>query len=374
MSSAVDWQVAVRRAGGLARPGPRGSRAELRALIQVLRSAAAEAPGHVAQITGLHDAAARVAGIPIYVVDRPRWAEANVEMFAHLTDGLLPTSKLPGSARLAGEEMGVMLALLAGKVLGQFDPFTPLGAGVGAGDGADSERTGADSELTGSAGRLLLVAPNVLKVERELDLDAMDFRMWVCLHEQTHAVQFAAAPWLADHLATRMRALVEGISDTEDGADRLTRAVGAVVDTLRSVLSGTADAPSYDVGGPLVEAFLTADERSAMAEVVAVMSLLEGHADVVMDAVGPARLPSVRRIRASFEKRRDGTSLPDVALRRLLGMDAKVAQYRNGAAFVHGVVNRVGHRGLNAVWDAPEHLPSAAEVADPEAWVRRVHG
>jgi coenzyme F420 biosynthesis associated uncharacterized protein len=353
MSSAVDWQVAVRRAGTLARPGPSGSRAELRALIQVLREAAAEAPGHVGQITGLHDAAARAGTVPVYVVDRPRWAEANVAMFSRLTDGLLPISKLPGSARMAGEEMGVMLALLAGKVLGQFDPFT--------GDGD-------------APGRLLLVAPNVLKIERELDLDAMDFRLWVCLHEQTHAVQFAAAPWLADHLASRMRALVEGISDTAEGTERLSRAVGAVVDTLRSVLAGSADAPSHDVGGPLVEAFLTDAERAAMAEVVAVMSLLEGHADVVMDAVGPARLPSVRRIRGAFEKRRDGTSLPDVALRRLLGMDAKVAQYRNGAAFVRTVVNRVGHRGLNAVWTAPVHLPTAAEIAEPETWVRRVHG
>ncbi|MPV38638.1 zinc-dependent metalloprotease [Georgenia subflava] len=354
MSSAVDWQVAVRRAGSLARPGPRGSRAELRALIQVLRTAAAEAPGHVADITGLHAAGATAARVPVYVVDRPRWAEANVAMFAELTNGLLPTSKLPGSARMAGEEMGVMLALIASKVLGQFDPFSPT---------------------TTPPGRLLLVAPNVLKVERELDLDAMDFRLWVCLHEQTHAVQFAAAPWLADHLSARMRTLVEGVSATTDGADRLQRAVRAVVETLGSAVGGGASSTTTtDVGGPLVDAFLEAGEREAMGEIVAVMSLLEGHADVVMDAVGPSRLPSVRRIRAAFEKRRDGTGTLDIMLRRLLGMDAKVAQYRNGARFVRAVVDQVGHEGLNAVWTGPGLLPTAAEVADPAAWVRRVHG
>ncbi|MFH5821949.1 zinc-dependent metalloprotease [Georgenia sp. AZ-5] len=362
MSSPVDWQVAVRRAGTLAPAGPRGSRAELRGLIQVLRDAAREAPGYVGEITGLDAAAAAVASAPVYVVDRARWAQANVEMFAHLTDGLLPISKLPGSARVAGEEMGVMLALLSPKVLGQFDPFTPTADGASRGAGEPAR------------GRLVLVAPNVLKVERELDLDAMDFRLWVCLHEQTHAVQFAAAPWLADHLASRMRGLLEGVAGTEEGADRAARAVAAVADTLRSVLTGAGDAPAHDVGGPLVEAFLTDDERARMGEVVAVMSLLEGHADVVMDAVGPARLPSVRRIRAAFEKRRDGTSTADVLLRRLLGMDAKVAQYRNGARFVRAVVNRVGHRGLNAVWAAPGNLPLPAEIADPEVWVRRVHG
>ncbi|WP_418608096.1 zinc-dependent metalloprotease [Georgenia sp. SUBG003] len=264
-------------------------------------------------------------------------------MFAHLTDGLLPAPKVPGSARVAGEEMGVMLALLSPKVLGQFDPFTPS---------------------DGAAGRLLLVAPNVLKVERELNLDAMDFRLWVCLHEQTHAVQFAAAPWLVDHLAGRMRDLVGGVTTTTDGSERLSRAVRAVVETLTSAV-GAGENPVSELGGPLVDAFLDPEEREAMGEIVAVMSLLEGHADVVMDAVGPARLPSVRRIRAAFEKRRDGTSTLDVMLRRLLGMDAKVAQYRNGARFVRAAVEKVGHAGLNAVWTAPDLLPTAAEVADP---------
>ncbi|MHB1065033.1 MAG: zinc-dependent metalloprotease [Georgenia sp.] len=361
MSSAVDWQVAVRRARSLSRPGPHGSRAELRALTGVLRSAAAEAPTHVGEITGLHDAATAAARVPVFVVDRPRWAQANVEMFARLTDGLLPTSKLPGSVRLAGEEMGVMLALLSPRILGQFDPFTDLDPPTDD-DGAPR-------------GRLLLVAPNVLKIERELDLDAMDFRLWVCLHEQTHSLQFAAAPWLAPHLAGRMRDLLAGVSATEQGSDRLRRALRAVIETFGSVLGHEpAVATDAGVGGPLVDAFLSEPEKAAMAEIVAVMSLLEGHADVVMDAVGPARLPSVRRIRASFEKRRDGTSTPDILLRRLLGMDAKIAQYRNGAKFVRAVVARVGHRGLNAVWTSPEHLPTAAEVADPEAWVRRVHG
>ncbi|WP_345215219.1 zinc-dependent metalloprotease [Georgenia halophila] len=352
MSSAVDWQAAVRRAGSLARPGPSGTPAELRALVQVLRRAAKEAPGHVGEITGLSAAAAQIADVPVYVVDRARWSEANVEMFAHLTDGLLPSTTLPGSGRMAGEEMGVVLALLSTKVLGQFDPFT---GGV-------------------ENGRLLLVAPNVLKIERELNLDAMDFRLWVCLHEQTHAVQFAAAPWLAGHLAGRMRGLVGGVSDAPDGSARLARAFRGLVEAVTSAAGGTPQDKPDDLGGPLVDAFLDDDERARLGEIVAVMSLLEGHADVVMDAVGPAQLPSVRHIRAAFEKRRDGTSTADVMLRRVLGMDAKVAQYRNGAKFVRAVVERVGHDGLNAVWTAPETLPSAAEVADPPAWVRRVHG
>ncbi|MEE6273591.1 zinc-dependent metalloprotease [Georgenia sp. MJ206] len=359
MSTPISWRAAERRAASLAPPGPRASRPELRALVTVLRSSAAEAPGHVAAITGLGAAAEEAARRPVYVVDRPRWAQANIAMFASLTDGLLPEPSLPGAARIGGEELGIMLSMLSTKVLGQYDPFTPHAPT--AGDG-----------VADPAGRLLLVAPNVLHVERELNLDAMDFRMWVCLHEQTHAVQFAAAPWLADHLSSRMRSLITTVSEPEGGRERLTRALRAITDAFGRPGSGGDGAQK--VGGPLVEAFLTPQERAHMAESVAVMSLLEGHADVVMDAVGPQLLPSIRRIRSSFEKRRDGTGVLDIALRRLMGMDAKVAQYRNGAAFVRGVVDRVGHDGLNAVWTAPPMLPTPDEIADPGAWVRRVHG
>lgn len=359
MSSPIDWHIARRRAALLAHPGPRAERGEMTALVTELREAAARAPEHVARITGLHEPAERAARFPVYVVDRPRWAEANIGMFSRLVGDLLPTAPAPGAARLAGEELGVMLSLLSSRVLGQFDPFTPAEPEPGQG-------------LVDPAGHLLLVAPNVLQVERQLELEPPDFRLWVCLHEQTHAVQFAAAPWLRDHLASRMRQLVARISEPERGKQRLTRALRALIDTLGP---GRAEADAPPPTTPaLLDALLDDDERRAMAELVAVMSLLEGHADVVMDEVGPTVLPSVDRIRRSFEQRRDGTGFLDIMLRRIMGMDAKIAQYRNGAAFVRGVVAEVGHEGLAAVWDVAAHLPTPEEIAEPAAWVRRVHG
>ncbi|MDN5745905.1 MAG: zinc-dependent metalloprotease, partial [Nocardioidaceae bacterium] len=100
--------------------------------------------------------------------------------------------------------------------------------------------------------------------------------------------------------------------------------------------------------------------------------LLEGHADVVMDDVGPAVIPSVAAIRAKFTERRKGVGTLDRLLRRLLGLEAKMAQYRDGAQFVRAVVDKVGMEEFNAVWAAPENLPSKVELSDPEAWVRRV--
>ena len=124
----------------------------------------------------------------------------------------------------------------------------------------------------------------------------------------------------------------------------------------------------------LLDLFSTPEQRVVMDRLTGVMSLLEGHADVVMDGVGPQVIPSVDEIRRKFNQRRKGTSYLDRVLRRLLGLDAKMAQYRDGAAFVRAAVDAVGMDGFNAVWAGPENLPSKAEIGDPAAWVRRVHG
>ncbi len=336
--SSLDWDVAARRAGQIAPAGPTASRVVLRGVVESLRRAAERAPAMVGEITGLHAAVATAAAAPVYVVDRARWSEANIAIFRGLLDESLPETTA-SSGRVATEELGLLLALLSSRVLGQFDPFS-------------------------ARGRLLLVAPNIVAVERDLDLDVMDFRLWVCLHEQTHAVQFAAAPWLADHIAGRIAGMARRLADPGSGPERLRIALDALIDVLRH----------RSTGASLLHALLSEDEQRELDAVIAVMSLLEGHADVVMDAVGPARLPSVRRIRASFEARRDGAGPFDLVVRRILGMDAKIAQYRNGAVFVRGVLAKVGHPGLNAVWADPANLPTQEEIAHPDRWVARVHG
>jgi coenzyme F420 biosynthesis associated uncharacterized protein len=127
-------------------------------------------------------------------------------------------------------------------------------------------------------------------------------------------------------------------------------------------------------GTSLLDALQTPEQRRRLAAITAVMSLLEGHADVVMDDVGPQVVPSVATIRDRFSKRRAGRGAIDQLLRRLLGLDAKARQYADGARFVRGVVERVGMTGFNEVWTSPQTLPLPAEIADPAAWVRRVHG
>ena len=359
-SHPVDWPMAARVADRLVRPGPATDRDEASALVADLRRAAGVAVGHAARITGLAPAAGSdpsVSGVSqVLVVDRSGWVRANTELLAALTAGIgaTPDGRRPSRAtRVVGAaEAAGVLSVLSGKVLGQFDPFT---------------RTAGPDGVP--RGRLLLVAPNVLQIERDLEVDPGDFRLWVALHEQTHALQFATAPWLVDHLRARTGALLADLT-REDGHDERERA-RALATMVARALRGADDVPGLD-------SLLRPGERRVFEEVGAVMALLEGHADVAMDAVGAAVVPTVARIRARFEARRSGHGRrgrrADRVLRRLLGLDLKLAQYREGAAFVRAVTGAVGQDGLNAVWDAPANLPGAREIADPRAWVRRVHG
>jgi len=352
----IDWKLAVAAASKMAGPGPQVSRAEADEVVAELREGAARSTPLVREYTGL---VAEAGTAPVLVVDRPGWIQANADAFETVMTPVVDKLQqrrpvVAGSlteafgSRVTGLEVGTLLGFLAGKVLGQFDPF--YGAHPG----------GGGTEV----GRLLLVAPNIVHAERELRADASDFRLWVCLHEETHRVQFTAVPWLRDHIQAQVDALVDGV-DVDPG--RMAAMLGEVVRRLGDVVTGKDETS-------LIELVATPAQREVIDRVTGVMSLLEGHADVVMDGVGPEVIPSVAVIRRRFDERRKGAGSLDRLLRRLLGLDAKMAQYRNGAAFVRGVVDQVGMEGLNKVWVEPANLPSKDEIGDPRSWVRRVHG
>jgi coenzyme F420 biosynthesis associated uncharacterized protein len=115
-------------------------------------------------------------------------------------------------------------------------------------------------------------------------------------------------------------------------------------------------------------------EREVLSHLTAVMSLLEGHANFVMDGVDASVVPSVKTIRRRFERRSELQGSLDRFVRRLLGMDAKMRQYSDGQRFVTTVVGTVGLESFNRIWEAPEHLPTEAEIHAPERWIERVLG
>ncbi len=349
----IDWSLAVAAASRMAGEGPQVSRAEGDEVVAELRQGAERSTPLVREFTGL------VAGegtAPVLVVDRPGWIQANADAFAQILGPVVsrlqerrgkPVGGLTEAlgSRVTGLEVGTLLGFLAPKVLGQFDPFH-------------------DPRGSTDVGRLLLVAPNIVQAEREMEADPTDFRLWVCLHEETHRVQFTAVPWMRDHLQSQIDQIVEGV---EVDPARVARLLGDGVRRAGDLVTGRNDTS-------LVDLFASPEQREVIDRVTGVMSLLEGHADVVMDGVGPEVIATVADIRRRFNRRRRGAGSVDRLMRRLLGLDAKMAQYRNGAHFVRTVVDQVGMDGFNKVWVEPAHLPSKAEIGDPAAWVRRVHG
>jgi coenzyme F420 biosynthesis associated uncharacterized protein len=355
----VDWQLAVATGTRLVPPGPRISLTEAVATVEDLRLRAERADHHVAEITGLDTATGSAATV---VVDRPDWIRANVESFKVIAEPLLdavlersgarPSGLVAAvGSRAAGLEVGGLLGYLATRVLGQFELLGPPPSAVAA-DGAVP------------AGRLTLVAPNIVATERLLRVDPGDFRLWVCLHEVTHRTQFASAPWLYGHVQELLREFV--MATDLDSA--------ALLGRLRRLASEVTDAARGRSELTLVELLQTPEQRAVLDRLTGLMSLLEGHADVVMDAVGPDVVPTVSEIRARFDRRRHAAGGMERVLRRMLGVEMKMRQYAEGARFVRAVVDAVGMSGLNTVWTSPDRLPTGLEIREPDRWLDRVAG
>lgn len=341
----VDWGVAAGVGRRVAPGGPDVAAEDARAAVAGLLSAAERAVPLVADICGL--AAPRADNTA--VVDRPQWIESNIaglaSVVAPLSDALsdrgTPTAARAAGAKLSGAQLGAALGWMSGKVLGQFEVFDGIGDGP----------------------RLLLVAPNIVAAERTMDVPADDFRLWVCLHEEAHRVQFGASGWLSDYFSAEVTTFLMAADVTAGEAMKRLVVLGR---TLMRILAG-------DEQASIVEAAQNEAQREVFERLSALMALLEGHAEWVMDAVGADVIPSLPRLRRRLEQRRSNPGQADGMLRRLLGMDAKLRQYSSGRAFVDGVVRQVGVGGFNRIWDSPDTLPTLAEISDPDRWVARVH-
>lgn len=341
VGSAVDWNLAASFGGKLARPEPPSTDYTRRQVIAQLADSARAAEVPVREVTGL----AEGADIPeARIVDRPQWIRAAAGSMRTMTGGGADAKPRAISGRIAGVQTGAVLAFVSSGILGQYDPFAPH-------DG----------------GELLLVYPNVIAVERQLHVQPADFRMWVCLHEVTHRVQFRANPWLAGHMSDALGVL------TQDAGDDVTQVVGRLAEYVREKRSGhTADANSAGILG-LVRAVQSEAQSEALDRLLVLGTLLEGHADHVMDAVGPAVVPSVATIRHRFDQRRHRRQPPvQRLLRALLGIDAKMDQYTRGKAFVDAVVSKVGMARFNTIWTGPHTLPLPDEIDEPQRWIDRV--
>lgn len=345
VGGAVDWNFAADVGARLARPGPPTTDYTRRQAIEQLAESSRAAEIPVREVTGL------IEGDEIpeaRIVDRPEWVRAASQSMRVMTGGdggRGGGGAQPGfiSGKVTGAQTGAVLAFISAGILGQYDPFRPAG------------------------GELLLVYPNVIAVERQLRVVPADFRLWVCLHEVTHRVQFRANPWLTGHMSQALAVLTEEVSED------VTEVVGRVAQFVRNRRAGAEPEPNSTGVLGLLRAVQAEPQRRALDQLLVLGTLLEGHAEHVMDAVGPAVVPTVSVIRRRFDQRRQHRQPPLQRLvRAVLGVDAKISQYTRGKAFVDEVVARVGMARFNRIWESAQTLPLPAEIEEPHRWIARV--
>jgi coenzyme F420 biosynthesis associated uncharacterized protein len=346
---AVDWDVARRVAGRIARRAPYGPLAAALPLTEHFAEATSRAEGLVAATTGLPPAPVPARA---RVVDRAGWVDVNVESFQRLLRPLLgrleervAASRFPRPlAKVAGAEVGALLGWMSTRVLGQYDLLI-----------IEDERP-EDQDV------VYYVGPNIVDLERRFAFPADQFRLWVAVHECTHRAQFTGVPWLRPYFLSLVDDVLAGVeTDPSRALESLRAALGEARRGRRAL----------DRAG-LAAMLASPAQRQALDRVGGLMSLLEGHGDVIMTRASAGHVPQAERFERVLRARRQSAGGLTRLLQRLVGLEAKLAQYAEGAHFI-GEVERAGGLDLfDRVWRGPEWLPTLEEVRDPGQWVDRV--
>jgi coenzyme F420 biosynthesis associated uncharacterized protein len=352
--SLIDWDGARNVASTMNTQSQLGAHERVE-LDSAYSSLVAEASPVVADYTGM-ELPYDLTGV--YAFDRTDWVDANIRNFQTLfepieqlnplyEDGQATTFNVAWGVvnqRVLTAEIGLLLGYLGRRVLGQYD-MTLLGR----------------EPVEG--GRLYFVHPNIENVERKLRLPSQEFRLWLALHEVTHAFEFEANPWLQDYFNSLLR---EYITFLNRDAEHLKRGMDGLRIFWRRARTGES------LTGNWFEYVMNEEQRDLFSRMQALMSVVEGYSNHVMNAVGRDLIPSYEVISRRFERRLSQRTFVEVMFARLTGLDIKLEQYRKGEAFINALCEAGGHDLAKRVWEGPEMLPTLAEINEPQQWIDRV--
>lgn len=349
MAGAVDWDLAQRIAVKVAGREPFAESYHYQSLEPDLVELTAEAEELVARETGLRSLAGPARA---RVTDRAGWVAANVASFQRLlrpvTDRLAErvdqSPIAPFARRAAGAEVGAVLGWMSTRVLGQYDMLI------------------VEEEAPHEQDLVYYVGPNVIALEKRYAFPPREFRLWLALHEVTHRAQFTGVPWMREHFLGLVHESLQAVDpDPKRFFDAVSRALDEVCRGRNPL----------DDGG-LVTLVATPEQRATLDRISGLMSLLEGHGDVTMDRAGEGRIPSAERFGRVLRQRRQQAQGLARLLQKLIGLEAKLAQYEQGERFIEAVESAGGPELLQRAWESPELLPSLAEIREPQQWVERV--
>jgi len=349
VTDVVAWDLAQRVAVRFSGREPFADSYHYDALAPDFEELTAVAEQRVAATTGLVSAAGPARA---RVADRPAWIAANLASFQRLLRPLttrlgerMGTGPLaPLTQKIAGAEVGALLGWMSTRVLGQYDLLVA--------EDEDPE----DQDI------VYYVGPNVLALEKRFAFPPREFRLWLALHEVTHRAQFTGIPWLRTHYLSLVDEVMAAV---DPDPKRFLAAIGRVADDVREGRN------PLDQGG-LAAVLASPEQRLALDRVAGLMSLLEGHGDVTMDRAGADQIPSAARFGRVLRQRRQQANGVARLLQRLLGLEAKLAQYEQGERFIAAIEEVGGPSALDTVWEDPARLPTLAEIRDPDTWLARI--
>jgi coenzyme F420 biosynthesis associated uncharacterized protein len=296
-----------------------------------------------------------------FAFDRVDWIHANLagfqRMFAPIEDldagpgrNRNPVSKFVGGVNqsVLSAEIGVLLGYMAKRVLGQYD-LALLG------------------REPVSSGKLYFVEPNIRGIERKLGLPQQDFRMWLALHETTHAFEFEAYPWVREHFNALLERYMGFMREDAEYLRQGVEGMKMLANRLREGRGGNGED-----SGSWIESFMNAEQRALFTEMQALMCVIEGYSNHVMNAVGRDLLTNYDFISRKFEERQKERSAGEQLFARLTGLNVKMEQYRQGEAFVNAIVERHGREAIARLWSGSEAMPTMTEIRNPALWSERI--
>ncbi|MEC7873808.1 MAG: zinc-dependent metalloprotease [Actinomycetota bacterium] len=283
------------------------------------------------------------------VIDRAGWIDANIRAFRRLLRPVLAESASthPASvvtSKIAAAELGMVLGWMSRRVLGQYDLLLT----------EDEDRD--DQDL------VYYVGPNILSIEKKFAFDPKQFRLWLALHELTHRSQFTGVPWLRPRFLELVNQMLD---EVEPDPDRIKQGLQEFIKSRREGSDPLGD-------GGLAQLFASERQRELLDCVGGLMSLVEGHGDVTMSRAATGHVPHAARFHRVMHERRNSATGFTRIMQRFMGIEAKLAQYQAGEDFIAAIESERGSRAVDVIWHDPNHLPSMAEIRDPDAWMRRV--
>ncbi|HET6262797.1 MAG TPA: zinc-dependent metalloprotease [Chloroflexia bacterium] len=288
---------------------------------------------------------------------RSEWIDANISNFGQLFEhieaiyhrvqpqqnvGTLVMGEM--SQTLLSSQLGILMGYLAKRVLGQYD-LSLLG------------------KEPVTTGELYFVEPNINGVVGELGLDAHDFRLWIALHETTHAYEFEAYPWVREYFNSLLEEYFDYVSDDLVKYGSGLGSLSALIERTRSNMSS---------GDSWIESVMSPEQRNLFNRLQAIMSIVEGYSNFIMNSVGEQLLPSYKTIKERVEQRAARRSTAEKLFIRITGLALKMEQYRMGETFINAVVAQRGVEFANLVWEGPDKLPTLEELRNPDQWIARV--